>query len=431
MLNIDRFDTMNRKSFLQNSLLGSGAIFLPDVLSAAAPFAPLHDIKHFTNPDEYWKSIRMQFSLKTNPVFLNTGTMGVSPRMVVDRVQEKMAEIDQTGGYGGWESSHKPIADFVGANEDEIALTHNVTEGINIVAWGLRLKAGDEVIVSNHEHVGNALPWLNRARHSGLNIKVLKLKPGADEVLNDVKNLCGPKTRVIALPQIPCTIGQVLPTKEICEFARSRGIITFVDGAHGPGMLSLNLHEMDCDFYATCCHKWLLGPKGTGFLYAKKSAWELCDALWVGGGSDSGWDLLREKPGIDGWANSAHRYYYGSQNAALYDGVVAAIEFYKAIGPETIYNRMKSLAGYLQASLSEMKGRVEVLTPSEERSRGAIVGFKIARLPDEQFQKLATENGFRIRYVAENGLNSNRISTHIYNSKEELDRLIALIEKHA
>jgi len=419
----------NRRNFIKNSaLLAAGTLAVP--LQAKE--------KYFTPPaarfkkvhgEDLWKLVRMSFPLHENYIYLNNGTMGPSPYSVIEEQQKATLHVDTTGEYGGWEDAVPALAKFTGADEKEICLTHNVTEGINIVCWGLPLKKGDEIIITNHEHVGNALPWLNRARLNGLVIKPVQLAPTAAETLNRINSLITKKTRVLAVPHIPCTQGQVLPVKEICTLARQKGIFSFIDGAHGPGMLQINLHDMGCDFYASCCHKWMLGPKGTGFLYVKQEKLDDLQAQWVGGYSDTGWDMLSDPPEMKGYVDSAHRYYYGSMSAPLYKGVVAAIDFHQAIGLDVIEARVKSLANYFYENLRQMEDRIELLTPAEETSRGAIVGFRIKNAKGDEFFPYAYRNKIRIRYVAENGLNSYRASFHIYNTFEDADALLAAINK--
>lgn len=418
-----------RRDFIRNtSVLAAGSAFLSVNRATAYPLR-----KDFMNAgeDEFWKLVRASFPLNQKPLYLNNGTMGPSPFSVIEAQYNSMMEVDSTGTYGGWEEAVPALARFVKANENEICLTRNVTEGINIVCWGLNLKKGDEVIITNHEHVGNALPWLNRAKLDGIVLKPVSLAPTAAETLNRINSLITKRTKVIAVPHIPCTQGQVLPAKEICALAKEKGIYSFIDGAHGPGMLTLDLHDMGCDFYASCCHKWLLGPKGTGFLYVKHERLNELQASWVGGYCDTGWDLTCTPPILNGYVDTAHRYYYGSMNASIYRGVVEAVNFHEMLGRERVELRVKELAGYFYKKLQAMDGKVEIMTPDEETSRAAMVGFKINKLPGDDFYQRALKAGIRIRYVAENGLNLHRASFHIYNSFDDADKLAALVQESA
>jgi selenocysteine lyase/cysteine desulfurase len=313
----------------------------------------------------------------------------------------------------------------VHALPEEISLTHNVTEGINVVACGVPAKEGDEVILTTHEHAGNALPWLARARRDRIVIKSFTPAPTAAETLQRIADLIGPKTRVIAIPHITCTIGQVLPAKEIVALGHARGLWVMIDGAHTPGMLPLDVHDMGCDFFASCCHKWLMGPKGTGFLYVKKELVEILEPHWVGGGSDMGWDVRK---GTVTLRADAHRFDFATQSAALYVGVGAAVDFVTHIGMDTIMRRDRMLALRLRHGLQELGDRVEILTPEEEGGFGAVVGFRLRAMPFDKLQQYLVEKHKIItRGVPENGLNCNRISTHIYNTSAEVDRLLAAI----
>jgi selenocysteine lyase/cysteine desulfurase len=192
----------------------------------------------------------------------------------------------------------------------------------------------------------------------------------------------------------------------------------------------MDLHDMGCDTYASCSHKWMLGPKGTGFMYVRKDFQDTLQAFNMGGGSESGrWDLMTDPVTPGEYAQSAHRYFGGTQANGLYTGVNAAIEFIDNIGIQNIYNRIKYLGKYTQDRLLEFGDKVELLTPTEERSRCAVNGFRIKNVQYQKFYDLCADNKIRIRSVAENGLNSLRVSTHIYNNKDDVDRMIEMIKK--
>jgi len=417
---------MKRQDFLKYALLAYPAL-ASGITNSSMP------LQVPTSPDSdesFWKLVRSQFPLSSETTYLNNGTMGPSPYPVIDAVYQKSLQINSKGQYGG--GNHEAIvalARFVGANENEIAFTHNVTEGNNIVAQGLPLKKGDEVILTVHEHVGGALPWLNRAKQDGIVIKVVQLGSSAVETLGNIEAATTKRTKVYAVPHIPCTIGQVLPIKEIAALAKSKGIFSFFDGAHGPGMLNLNLHDIDCDFYSSCCHKWMLGPKGTGFLYVKKEKLDLLKPIMVGAYSDSGWDMLSNPPNMKGYADSAHRFCYGTQSAELYAGIEAAVKFHETIGKQVVENRVKYLAGYLRDKLKLLGENIEIITPEELASRAAVTAFRLKNMTMQKFQEQAGKENFTIRTVPENNVNCIRVSTHIYNQIEEIDRFADLVKR--
>lgn len=422
-----------RRRFIRQvtgGVIGSWALTALPATSRAR-YIIARDQRIARDDEQFWKVVRDQFPLTRERVYFNNGTMGPSPYPVLDLVKRSLEDVDTSGEYGGWDTVRGKLAAFVNVQESEISLTHNVTEGINVIAGGLPLKRGDEVILTTHEHVGNALPWLNRARLDGIVIKTLKPALTASDNLNRINDLITSRTRVIAIPHITCTIGQVFPVKEIARLGHDKGLWVFFDGAHGPGMTMLDLADMGCDFYATCCHKWMCGPKGTGFLYVRKELLDTVQARWVGGYSDTGWDMTTDPPEFKGYVPTAHRYDFATQNSAIYLGLGAAIDFLHHIGMENIVRRGSSLASHLQQELLSLGDGVEMLTPVEERSRGCIIGFRLKKMTYDKFGEHAAKKGFRIRLVGEGHLNSIRVSTHLYNSFEEVDKFVAAVKEVA
>ncbi|MES2618475.1 MAG: aminotransferase class V-fold PLP-dependent enzyme [Bacteroidota bacterium] len=417
----------NRRDFIKRGALAAGALAFSPNLTNAVPLLPYN-----SNDDDesYWQLVRAQFPLSTSKIYLNNGTMGPSPFSVINEVYQDMMDVDTQGRYGGNEDTAlKSLASFLNTKDTEISLTRNVTEGINIACWGLPLSKGDEVLLTGHEHVGHATPWLNRAKLDGIVIKTFALGKTAGETLDNLKKALTSKTKVISIPHIPCTIGQVLPVKEICRVAKEKNIYSFLDGAHPPGMLVLDLKDIGCDFYSGCCHKWMMGPKGTGFLYVAEDMRNSLQAYYGGGGFDKGWDMLSNPPELKGYADNGHRYYYGTQNPSLFKGISKAVDFQNQIGRAKIEKRLKTLASYLQDHLIKLSDKVEMLTPTEAISRGGQISFKIKDKDVTKLQTQCNEKFITTRYVAENNINCLRISTHIYNSYAEIDTFLTEVDK--
>ena len=422
--------SFNRRNFLRAASV-IAALTLDEMQAMAANHHIKHDGKTIDPDDEaYWHNVRQMFPIAKDLTYLNNGTFGPSPYPVIDAVHNGMMDADRDGNYGSYDSVPAKIAKFVGASDDEITLTHNVTDGINLACWGVPLQKGDEVILTTHEHVGNAMPWMNRQKVTGIVIKKYTPAKTAEETLNRINALITKKTKAIATPHIPCTQGQVLPIKEICKLARDKGIFSLIDGAHGAGMMPLDLHDMGCDTYASCSHKWMMGPKGTGFFYARKDFRDTIQAFYMGGGTDDGkWDIMTDPITIGGYAPSGHRFFGGTQANALYTGVVASIDFINTIGIQNVHNRIKYLGKYTQDRLLEFGNKIELLTPTEERSRCAVNGFKIKGVDYHKFFDDCAVKKIRIRAVPENGINCLRVSTHIYNNKEDIEKLMEMIKK--
>jgi cysteine desulfurase / selenocysteine lyase len=417
-----------RREFIRIGGLGLLGLFARNQVESS----PIPRVEKFSKREKIdWSEIRSEFDLNQDRTFLNNGTMGPSPRVVVEAVTNRTIEINRNGTYGGGDRECvDAIARLVNANTDEIALTHNVTEGINLAAWGSPLRKGDEVILSTHEHVGNAGPWLNLARLKGVVVKAMPYGNTAAETFEILKKRVTKKTKVIAIPHIPCTIGQIAPIKEICAWARKKNICTIVDGAHGTGMLKLDLHDMGCDVYASCCHKWLLGPKGTGYVYVRKEHQEELESIYTGGYSSSTWRITETESYLEGLVQNAHKYYYGTQSSALYFGVVEAVKFQESIGSDIIEKRVRELNQYLYQELDAMDN-IDILTPKEPISRAAVVSFRFKRFGNRDFFNYCSSKKITVRYVAESDLDCVRISTHIYNDENDIETLMKEVRSKA
>lgn len=419
---------MKRRSFLEKfakttlAAAAAGALYSP---MSAASFK--EELKLAQGELPLWKLVRSQFPITKEKAYFNCATMGPSPYPVLETIRTQIWAYESKGRYVMPPWLRPKLAAFVNASTEEIALTHNTTEAINIVAWGVPLKKGDEVIMTTHEHAGNALPWLNRMKLEGIKIRAFTPAPTADENLTLINDLITKKTRVIAVPHITCTTGQVLPAKEIAQLAKDKGLFSFLDGAHGLGARNLDMKEIGADFYAMCGHKWLCGPTGTGMLYVNQDKLDSLQAIQVGTHTDTGWELTEESQVFKGYVPTAHRFDYGTQSAPMYRGMASAADFLTDIGMKRVEKRTRGLAKRLQTSLLEMDDKVEMLTPTEDRSRGSIIGFRLKNITMEAFDNAADEAKIRIRIVPESGLNSIRISTHIFNSQEEIDRLVELV----
>ena len=435
------------------------------------PFAPEAEANHPEHDGPYWDFIRTLFPLKTDLTFLNNGTMGITPYPVLEALNKSFHHIAENGAYPMHDGSFEEnLGQILGCKGSELAITKNVSEGVNLACRAIALKKGDEVIITLHEHVGGCAAWLYRAKTEGIVLKLAALGATAEETLNNIKAVKTKNTKVIAVPHIPCTIGQVLPVNEICSWARANGIISAIDGAHPLGMLQMNLKEMGCDYYSGCFHKWLLGPIGTGFFYASEEILSHSAIHHVAAYSVDKFDMSTTPPSMGELVNKTARYSYGTFPGPMYDGAKAAMQFYQKIGPALIEKRVKYLSKEVMNGLMEINDNptlkfpvIEVLTPSEDASRGAQVGFRIHEHPSkiaaaniqstkaktpisnsagnqtlvpgtstpqasQRFCDFARKNNVILRYVAENNIHCVRVSTHYYNNKKDINRFFEVLQ---
>jgi selenocysteine lyase/cysteine desulfurase len=411
----------HRRKFIKNIMGASIALGALGTLEAAA----LHSLSE--NPTEAeWEKVRGQFVLSKEKIYLNNGTMGVSPLTVLESTYKRMLYADEHGQYGGGENeAREALARFLGAKKEEIALTHNVTDGTNIVLMGFPFKKNDQIICTSHEHAGTAIPLMQRAQQDKLKLVAVDIYKDPTQTTAAILNAITPKTKLICIPHMPCTTGQLLDVETICKEARKLGIATLIDGAHPPGMLAVNLDTIDCDFYVGCGHKWMLGPKGTGFLFCKQSQITKIKPIFVGAGTYGAYRLNNTVQSMEKLAPDAQRFFYGSQNAALYIGMVQAIDFLsKEIGMQKVENRVKNLSAYVRKSMEDSVPNIDFYCPDNEKYRTGVCAFKVPNLNAENICNTLRKKNIIVRHVHENKLDLIRVSTHIYNTKEDVDRFV-------
>jgi len=401
---------------------------LANTLAASTNGHPSLDGTRGAKVEKYWDSIRDEFPITKELIYFNNGTMGPSPRAVTERVTKRIEYVDRTGEYNGdYEGLRTAIAKLFNAESgDQVAFTHNVSEAISIVASGIGLKAGDEVLLTNQEHAGNAIPWLARKKRDGIVIKFVPLTDDKwnafsdDDFVQRVSDAITPRTRAISMPHLTCTTGQLLPIKRLAALARSKNIWFLADGAHPPGMLQTDVRDLGVHAYASCGHKWLCGPKGIGFLYIDPELLQHVIPTWCGGESDKYW-------GYDGrldFLPTASRYDFATQNFALFDGLHAAIDFMENIGFDKIEARVKYLTGILRSGLREINdGQFRFLTP--ETSVTGLTTIKLDKMNYQDFANtLLAKHKVRTRVVPEGALDANRFSVHIYTSEEDIQKFL-------
>lgn len=420
----------DRRHFLSSASAGvAAALSLRSSLVAQlanTPALPDHALLD-KNEDAYWAEMRKQFLIPEDEVYLNNGTVGSSPAPVLRAIFEgynTTERLDQADpedypiwGYAAWNEFRDPLAEFVGCKRDEIALLRNATEANSYIANGVDMKAGDEVLMTDQEHPGGEHPWNLKAKRYGITVKKVTLpRPvkDADQVLNLFKDALTPRTRILFFSHITTYSGVVLPVKELSSLARSKGILSAVDGAHVPGMMRLNVHELGCDMYSSSPHKWLMAPKGSGFLYVRD---EVIDRLWNTIATE-GWDDTKIR---------AERFQrIGSSNVPALWGLRAAIKLANDIGIDRVERRHRQLADYI---LGEMiKRGAESWSSPDPALRCGIVSVNVAPISRVDLENwLYRTHKIRIRGGDPNKL---RLSTPYYLQKNDIDRFLAKFDEY-
>lgn len=405
---------MPRRTFL--ATLGGGALSWPrsvEKLAAELSSGGSRD------DEAFWGRVRARFLIPPDRIYLNNGTLGPSPGVVVDAVAEHARRVAATFPPGvSWDDLKRSVAALLGGDPDGFVFPRNTTEAMSFVANGLDLEAGDEVVTTDHEHIGGLEPWRLQAARRGVVLRVASLPvppPSSSALLDAAWAAVTPRTRVVSVSHVTFTNGARLPVEALAARCAERGIALVVDGAHPPGMLRVDIGKTGADFYASSPHKWLLAPQGTGLLWL---APDRRGTLWPTLAS-GGWDDL---------SLGAQRFnHLGTFDESRLAGLLAAVEFIQALGMERVEARVRWLRARLQRGLGEIPG-VRVVTPADEALAAGMVSFAMEGVDSLDLQAhLASTRQVRTRVVGEYGYGWMRLSTHVYNRPEELDVVLELL----
>jgi selenocysteine lyase/cysteine desulfurase len=379
--------------------------------------------------ESYWSHLRWQFLIPEGQAFFNTGTLGASPRIVVDAVAEHLRYVEENlalwdysadqperlAGYRPEKGLRQKLAAFVHCDMDEMGLTVNATMAMSLVAAGLDLAAGDEVLITDREHPGGRSGWDVRQKRHGVVVKEVAVGALADPgaIVQAFERAYTPNTKVLAVPHILSGNGLILPVKRLCAAARERGVFSVIDGAQAVGQLHVNVRDLGCDAYFSSPHKWLLAPKGNGFLYVRRDAQA---RIWTTLAS-SQWNNYK-----DGMFRLMQ---YGTLNQSLLRGLEAAVDFMDRIGRDRVEERVRFLGSYLRRGLGQIP-KVTIATPVHPELSAGITTYGVAGVTGRQLQdELWERRQIRVRA---SGAESVRQSCHIYNSVKELDATLAVVK---
>lgn len=423
---------LDRKNFLRT--LGAGALGLMAARNLRAMDEIEPELSNVTpvwdeaNPESFWRQVRAQFPMTPQRTYFNTGGLGPAPRRVLDMLTVASRQLQERveTGHDFFAQARVIAAAYLSVKVDSVCFVRNATEGNSIVATGLELQAADEVIIDSHAHPGGSFPWLNRQRTDGIVVKTFEPDPtSAAGNVERIAALITPRTRVIQVSHITSPTGIILPVAEIGKLAEKHHAWLHVDGAQSAGMIPVNLATLGCDSFATSGHKWIGGPHETGILWIRGSKMDKVTPRQVGAYSSE--DVNLNEPGPFIYSPGAHRFEYGTRNAASVLALAEAMRFQNEIGRDRIAARGHALAERVRAGFAKIDS-VEILTPADPALRGSIITFRTPKLPfGKIFERLLVDHRLRCRPVAEVGLDATRVSTHLFNSVEECDRLVGAL----
>ncbi len=378
--------------------------------------------------------------LNQDIIYLDNGATTFKPKCVIAKMNEyyeKYSANAHRGDYSisykvdvEYENARKTVAEFIGADTDEIVFTSGDTASLNYIATGFfdnLLEPGDEIIITNAEHASNVLPWFRLANKHGLKINYIPLDSNLHVTLENLKTVVTPKTKVIAIAEITNVVGDVRPIKEITDFAHENNIFVVVDGAQSVPHKSVNVKETGIDFLAFSGHK-MCGPTGIGVLYAKRELLTNIEPLILGGGMNESFDneneiYLKEIP---------HRLEAGTPNIAGAIGLGEAVKYLSNIGMDKIAIYEQKLKEYLTNKLKQ----IPYINIVNEEADSGIVAFNVEGIFSQDVAyylnkyNICVRAGNHCAKILKKSIgvkNTVRVSLYFYNTYEELDALVELL----
>lgn len=393
------------------------------------------------------KEVRRDFPiLETGIIYLDSAASSLTPEPVLQKVLEFYRHYRANVGRGihrlsqraseEYERARKKVADFINAkSENEIIMTRNTTEGINLIARGLEWKKGEEIVTSLIEHHSNFIVWLRVKNNYGIELEIVSPKEPVEQGLPDItdfEKIIDEKTKLVALTHVSNVLGVITPIEEITKIAHEHGAYVLVDGAQSVPHIKVDVQKIGCDFLAFSGHK-MCAPTGSGALYIREELTEEVEPLCIGGGTiaDVGVNYYK----LD---KSPRRFEAGTPAIAEAIGLGAAIDYLQKIGMKNIERYEKKLTKRMYEEVT-MLPNVEIYGPDPEHKIG-IMAFNVEDLnPHDVALALDVSANIMVRSGHHcalpltksllHKLGTVRASTYFYNTEEEIDKFVSALKE--
>ncbi len=409
--------SISRRSFIHNSL-AAGSLFPLFSLDFKKNTPNIHD---GVKDESYWKKVANLYHQNVNFINLESGYFSPSPERVKEYWVNFVKEINESPSFymrtrqnEMREKVREKLATFAGIGTDELILTRNTTESMNIIIQGLKLEKGDEILRTNLEYPNIIQALDMRERRFGTKVRVVDVPihpTDQEEIVNKVIGAVDKKTKAIVISHMVFLNGQVFPVKEVCAQARERGIETIVDGAHAFAHVDMDVNEIGCDYYACSLHKWLGAPLGNGLLYVKK------------GNAERVWPLFGDTAYDDDNIMKLERL--GTRPCSDQNGIIPAVDFNYEIGKKEKSKRLKFLQMRWAEELKDHKNII-INTPLGEGLSYGIANVGVRSItPSQLADKLFDDhNIFTVPIDDERGVRGVRVSPNLYSTTEDIDKFI-------
>jgi len=377
--------------------------------------------------EDFWVEIQRAFTVDRTLINLNNGGVSPSPRVVQEAMRRYLEYSNEAPVYTMWsvlepqiEAVRRRLAGSFGCDPEEMAITRNASEALEIVQLGMPLAAGDEVVTTNQDYPRMLTTWRQRARRDGIVLKEIGFPvppPSPDDLFQRIERAITAKTKVIHICHMTNLTGQIFPVRRICRLGRERGIEVIVDGAHAFAHFPFTRDDLDCDYYGTSLHKWLLAPHGTGFLYVRR---EKIPKIWP---------LMAATAEHD--ADIRKFEEIGTHPAANHNAIVEALTFNEGIGWERKAARLRFLFQRWAKRLDRLPG-VTILTPYDPAQSCGLATVSVAGVDTAKLVTyLWAQHRILSTAILHPEFNGVRVTPNVYTTIGEIDRFSDVMEQVA
>jgi len=419
---------MNKRSFIKNATLtGIGATLGMDALAALFETKKHSSAAALAADDQFWNQIRTQYMLKPDYINLENGFYNFIPQPTLEKYIQHIRDINYQGSYymrtvqrDNKKRMAAKLAAVAGCSPEELIITRNTTESLDLIIAGQDWKAGDEALMAIQDY-GSMLDMFEQvSKRYGVvlnKVSIPNLPASDEEIVSLYEKAITPKTKLMMVPHMVNITGQILPVRKICDMAHSKGVEVMVDGAHAFAHIQYKISELDCDYYGTSLHKWMSVPLGAGFLFVKK---EKIAKTWplIGDGTKDLSDIRRLN-------------HIGTHACATDLTIEDAIDFYNMIGAERKEKRLRYIQQYWTSRVKNVP-KIIINTPSDDKRSCGIANVGIAGMkPADLAKRLMDEHKIFTVAIDTANVHGCRITPNVYTTVEELDAFVAALKKLA
>ena len=419
---------MNKRSFIKNATLtGIGATLGMDALAALFETKKHSSAAALAVDDQFWNQIRTQYMIKPDYINLENGFYNFIPQPTLEKYIQHIRDINYQGSYymrtvqrDNKKRMAAKLAAVAGCSPEELIITRNTTESLDLIIAGQDWKAGDEALMAIQDY-GSMLDMFEQvSKRYGVvlnKVSIPNLPASDEEIVSLYEKAITPKTKLLMVPHMVNITGQILPVRKICDMAHNKGVEVMVDGAHAFAHIQYKISELDCDYYGTSLHKWMSVPLGAGFLFVKK---EKIAKTWplIGDGTKDLSDIRRLN-------------HIGTHACATDLTIEDAIDFYNMIGAERKEKRLRYIQQYWTSRVKNVP-KIIINTPTDDKRSCGIANVGIAGMtPADLAKRLMDEHKIFTVAIDTANVHGCRITPNVYTTVEELDAFVAALKKLA